>query len=64
MRYLTFFLFFLAIAAQAQTPVKEIPADYGYIVKIGQQVPDFDLTTIDGKTIRMDDLKGKVVMLQ
>ena len=54
----------LAIAAQSQTPVKEIPADYGYIVKIGQQVPDFDLTTTDGKTIRMADLKGKVVMLQ
>jgi peroxiredoxin len=64
MRYLTSFLFLLTIAAQAQIPVKEIPADYGYIVKIGQQVPDFDLTTTDGKTIRMADLKGKVVMLQ
>lgn len=47
-----------------QIPAKEIPADYGYIVKIGQQVPDFQMTTIDGKTIRMADLKGKVVMLQ
>lgn len=64
MRYLTFFLFFLAFTVQAQTLVKEIPADYGYIVKIGQQVPDFDLATTDGKTIRMADLKGKVVMLQ
>lgn len=64
MRYLTFFLFLLSISAQSQTPLKEIPADYGYIVKIGQQVPDFDLTTTDGKTIRMADLKGKVVMLQ
>jgi peroxiredoxin len=49
---------------QAQTPVKEIPADYGYIVKIGQQVPDFSLETTDGKTVKMSDLKGKVVMLQ
>lgn len=64
MRYLTFFLFLLAVFVQAQKPIKEIPADYGYIVKIGQQVPDFDLTTTDGKTIRMADLKGKVVMLQ
>lgn len=64
MRYLTFFLFLLTVATHAQTPVKEIPADYGYIVKIGQQVPDFDLTTTDGKTIRMSDLKGRVVMLQ
>lgn len=47
-----------------QIPAKEIPSDYGYIVKIGQQVPDFKLATIDGKTIRMADLKGKVVMLQ
>ena len=48
----------------AQTPSKEIPADYGYIVKIGQQVPDFSMTTADGKTVRMADLKGKIVMLQ
>jgi peroxiredoxin len=43
---------------------KEIPADYGYIVKIGQQVPDFSMTTIDGKTVKITDLKGKIVMLQ
>ena len=64
MKYLTSFLLLLTTVLQAQTPVKEIPADYGYIVKIGQQVPDFTSTTIDGKTIRMADLKGKVVMLQ
>ncbi|MDO8927600.1 MAG: TlpA disulfide reductase family protein [Bacteroidota bacterium] len=64
MRYLACFLLLMAVNVQAQIPVKEIPADYGYIVKIGQQVPDFDLTTTNGKTIRMADLKGKVVMLQ
>lgn len=64
MKHLTFVLILLAVNAQAQTPVKEIPSDYGYIVKIGQQVPDFNLTTTNGKTIRMADLKGKVVMLQ
>ena len=64
MKYLTIVLVLLTFTVQAQIPAKEIPADYGYIVKIGQQVPDFDLTTTDGKTIRMDDLKGKVVMLQ
>ena len=58
------FLFLLTISMQALTQVKEIPADYGYIVKIGQQIPDFSITTITGKTIRMADLKGKVVMLQ
>ena len=43
---------------------KEVPADYGYIVKMGQQVPDFTAKTTDGKTIRIADLKGKIVMLQ
>jgi len=64
MRYLTSFLLLLTFAVQAQIPVKEIPADYGYIVKIGQQIPDFSMTTIDGKTVHIADLKGKVVMLQ
>jgi len=43
---------------------KEIPADYGYIVKIGQQIPDFSMEITNGKTVKMSDLKGKVVMLQ
>lgn len=64
MKYLTFIFLLLTIAVQAQILVKEIPADYGYIVKIGQQIPDFSLITIDGKSIRTADLKGKVVMLQ
>ena len=64
MRYLFYFILFLTIASQAQTPVKEIPADYGYIVKIGQQIPDFSMTTTEGKTIRTTDLKGKIVMFQ
>jgi len=64
MKYLAFVLLFLTVCVQAQTPVKEIPAEYGYIVKIGQQVPDFSMTTIEGKTLRMADLKGKVAMLQ
>jgi peroxiredoxin len=54
----------ISISGIAQTITKEIPADYGYIVKIGQQVPDFTTTTTDGKTIKMSDLKGKIVMLQ
>jgi peroxiredoxin len=44
--------------------VKQVPADYGYLVKVGQQAPDFSAVTTDGKTIRLSDLKGKVVMLQ
>ncbi len=64
MRYLVCAILFLAVTVKAQIPAKEIPADYGYIVKIGQQIPDFAMTTIDGITVRTSDLKGKVVMLQ
>jgi len=64
MRLITFLLILMVIQIQAQTPKKEIPADYGYIVKIGQQVPDFSITTTDGKTVKTSDLKGKIVMLQ
>jgi len=45
-------------------PEKEIPEDYGYIVKIGQQLPDISLELTDGTRITTQDLKGKVVMLQ
>ncbi len=44
--------------------LKEVPSEYGYIVKIGQQVPDFQMTLTDENTLKMSDLKGKVVMLQ
>ena len=51
-------------AQMTKVPDKNIPADYGYIVKIGQQIPDFEMTLADGKTVKTSDLKGKVVMLQ
>jgi len=64
MKILIFVLLLLAINIQAQAQAKEIPADYAYLVKIGQQVPEFSVKTIDGKTVNIIDLKGKVVMLQ
>lgn len=64
MKCLTIVLVLLAFTIHAQVPAKEIPADYGYIVKIGQQVPDFALKTTDGKSIPVSSLKGKIVMLQ
>ncbi len=51
-------------AQMTKIPEKNIPADYGYIVKIGQQLPDFEMTLADGKTVKTSDLNGKVVMLQ
>jgi peroxiredoxin len=62
-------LFFLAITAFCsaqlnEIPQKEIPEDYGYIVKIGQQMPEIEFQLTDGSTVKTSDLKGKVVMLQ
>ncbi len=40
------------------------PADRGYIVKVGQMAPDFTINEANGKSLRLSDLKGKIVMLQ
>ncbi|MCK9638874.1 MAG: TlpA family protein disulfide reductase [Prolixibacteraceae bacterium] len=61
---LTVSLFLVSFSSFAQIPVKEIPADYGYIVKIGDKIPEFSTTLINGKTFSNADFKGKVVMLQ
>jgi peroxiredoxin len=45
-------------------PVKEIPKEYGYIVKTGQTAPDFEMALTNGEKIKLSSLKGKVVMLQ
>jgi len=57
-------LFLVSLSSFAQIPVKEVPADYGYIVKIGDKIPEFSTTLINGKTFSNADFKGKVVMLQ
>ena len=35
-----------------------------HIVKIGEDAPDFTLRYLDGKTAKLSDLNGKVIMLQ
>lgn len=42
----------------------KVKDDRGYIVKVGDMVPDFDLLMLDGSTVNIKDLRGKVVMLQ
>jgi peroxiredoxin len=69
MKRLLFLLFFTAIAfgsfAQLTTvPKQNIPEEYGYIVKQGQEMPDIEFRLTDGTVIKTSDLKGKVVMLQ
>lgn len=43
---------------------QEIPVDYEFTSKIGDTIPDFSMTLINGKKISSKDWKGKVVMLQ
>lgn len=57
-------IIFATSAQPAGIPKQEIPADYGYIVKIGQQMPDIKMILTDGTKVTTADLKGKVVMLQ
>ncbi len=33
-------------------------------VRVGEQAPDFALTTLDGATVRLTDLRGKYVVLE
>ncbi len=53
----------LAGSSSAQGLETEIPAKYGYIVKLGQAVPDFELELPDGSKVDLKSLRGKVVML-
>lgn len=47
-----------------EIPRQEIPADYGFIAKIGDTIPDFSMILTNGKKVSSKDWKGKVVMLQ
>jgi peroxiredoxin len=47
----------LAIPAIAQV------ADTTTLTKVGQQVPNFTVTTLEGKTLKVSELKGKVVLI-
>ena len=38
--------------------------EHNYLVKVGDRAPDFTVTEAGGKSYRLSDLMGKVVMLQ
>ncbi len=58
-RILTIMLLFTAIYATSQTP-----DDRAYLVKTGDLAPDFSMKLTNGKTVKLSDFRGKVVMLQ
>lgn len=40
------------------------PDSVGYIVRLGEVAPDFEMELTDGQKMKLSDLRGKVVMLQ
>ncbi len=51
-------------AVATEAAVETASDDRGYIVNVGEQAPDFNIEYLDGKSVKLSDLKGKLVMLQ
>lgn len=63
----TLFVVTAILSSSAQlkeVPKQNIPADYGYLIKQGEQVPEIEFILTDGSRVKTSELKGKVVMLQ
>jgi peroxiredoxin len=59
MKRILFSLFLIPLICLGQTP-----ANPQHRVKVGDLAPDFTLKYLDGKTIKLSELRGKVVLLQ
>jgi len=58
-KLISFIALLLSISTFGQTK-----DDRAYLVKVGDQAPDFSMKMTNGRTVKLSDLKGKVVMLQ
>ena len=56
-------LFAILIASSSFSQDKKVYDD-GYLVKVGDTMPDFIINESGGKSYKLSDLKGNVVMLQ
>lgn len=56
-------ILFLAIALSIPA-IAQTKDDRAYLVKVGDQAPNFTMKLTNGKTVELSKLKGKVVMLQ
>jgi len=52
------------LSIQVSTGQEKKVYDSGYLVKVGDMAPDFTIRETGGKSYRLSDLRGKVVMLQ
>jgi peroxiredoxin len=50
--------------ANVEDATFQVTDDRGYIVKVGDIAPDFEMSFPDGKSVILSSLRGKVVMLQ
>ena len=57
-------IFYFLISCLCLSGTAQEMDDRGYIVKLGQQAPEFEFKLLSGDTINNDILKGKVVVLQ
>lgn len=53
-----------AFAAVVAFPQEKKVYEHNYLVKVGDTAPDFTIREAGGKTYKLSDLRGKVVMLQ
>jgi peroxiredoxin len=53
----------LAILLVLALPLRAQTADTSSLTKVGQTVPNFRFTTLDGKTLSISELRGKVVLV-
>lgn len=51
-------------SCSSSTKESAVETDDGFIVKVGDEAPDFTVTTIDGEKYTLSEFRGKVVMLQ
>ena len=54
----------MVLALITMLAIAQTPDSRGYIVKVGDMAPDFEMTLTDGSNVKLSDLRGQVVMLQ